>query len=282
MTQEEVRVALNVVAGTLQLNSLPVHVLIDPGATHSFVANKIMGKIGKRPSRVKRGFMISTPLSEVVVIDVVYKGIVISIDGLELGVDLIPLELQDFEVIPGMDWLSVYKAQMDCFAKTVTLQGPNGRRVIFIGERNVIPNCIISVMTARKMVKKGCEVYLAYVFDSKEKIGEITNIPTVREFTDVFPNDLPRLPPDREVEVSIDILPRTTPVAQPPYRMAPAELAELKIQLQELPDKGFIRPSNSPWGAPILFVKKKDGTLRLCIDYRQLNRVTVKNKYSLP
>jgi len=99
MTQEEVRVAPNVVAGTLQLNSLPVHALTDSEATHSFVANKIMGKIVKRPNRVERGFMISTPLGEVVVIDVVCKGIGISIDGLELGVDLIPLELQDFEVI---------------------------------------------------------------------------------------------------------------------------------------------------------------------------------------
>ena len=211
--------------------------MIDPGATLSFVANKIMGKIGKRPSRVERGFMISTPLGEVVVIDVVYKGIEISIDGLELGVDLIPLELQDFEVILGMDWLSVYRAQMDCFVKIMTLQGPNKRRVIFRGEKNVIPNCIISVMIAMKMVKKGCEAYLAYVFDSKEKTRELTNILIMREFIDVFPDELPGLPPDMEVEVSIDVLPGTTPVAQPPYRMAPAELAELKIQLQELVDK---------------------------------------------
>ena len=151
----------------------------------------------------------------------------------------------------------------------------------FRGEKNVILNCIISVMTARKMVKNGCEAYLAYVFDSKEKTRELTNIPIVREFTDMFPNELPGLPPDREVEVSIDVLPGATPVAQPPYRMAPAELAELKIQLQEILDKGFIRPSNFPWGAPVLFMKKKDGTLRLCIDYRQLNKVTVKNKYPL-
>jgi hypothetical protein len=210
--------------------------LIDPGATHSFVANKIRGKIGKRPSRVERGFMISTPLGEVVVIDVVCKGIGISIDGLELGVDLIPLELQDFEVILGMDWLSVYMAQIDCFTKTVTLQRPNGRRVIFRGEKNVIPNCIISVMTARKMVKNGCEAYIAYVCDSKEKTRELTNIPIVREFIDVFADELPGLPLDREVEVSIDVLPGTTPVTQPPYRMAPAELGELKIQLQKLLD----------------------------------------------
>jgi hypothetical protein len=98
----------------------------------------------------------------------------------------------------------------------------------------------------------------------------------VREFPDVFPDELPRLPPNREVEVSIDVLLRTTPTAQPPYRMAPVELAKLKIQLQELLDRGFIHPSNSFWGAPVLFVKKKDGTLRLCIDYRQLKRVTIK------
>ena len=93
---------------------------------------------------------------------------------------------------------------------------------------------------------------------------------------------MPRLPPVREIEVSIETIPGVSPIAQSPYRMAPMQLAELKVQLQELLDKGFIRPSNSPWGAPVLFVKKKDGTLRLCIDYRQLNKVTVKNRYPLP
>ncbi|KAK5842194.1 hypothetical protein PVK06_004524 [Gossypium arboreum] len=104
----------------------------------------------------------------------------------------------------------------------------------------------------------------------------------VNEFTDVFPEELPGLPPDREVEFTIDVIPGTAPISITPYRMAPAELKELKTQLQELLDKGFIRPSTSPWGAPVLFVKKKDGSLRLCIDYRQLNKVTIKNKYPLP
>ena len=104
----------------------------------------------------------------------------------------------------------------------------------------------------------------------------------VREFLDVFPEELPGLPPEREVEFTIELLPEVAPISISPYRMAPIELKELKVQLQELLDKGFIRPSVSPWGAPVLFVKKKDGTMRLCIDYRQLNRVTVKNKYPLP
>ena len=110
----------------------------------------------------------------------------------------------------------------------------------------------------------------------------IEDIPVVSEFPDVFPEELPGLPPTREIDFTIDLLPGTAPISQAPYRMAPAELKELKTQLQELVDKGFIRPSMSPWGAPVLFVKKKDDTLRLCIDYRKLNQVTVKNKYPLP
>ena len=104
----------------------------------------------------------------------------------------------------------------------------------------------------------------------------------VREFPDVFPEELLGIPLEREVDLSIEILPGTSPISKAPYRMAPTELKELKIQLQEFLDKGFIRPSVSPWGAPVLFMKKKDDTLRMCIDYHQINKVTVKNKYPLP
>ena len=104
----------------------------------------------------------------------------------------------------------------------------------------------------------------------------------VCEFLDVFPEDFPRLPPHREIEFVIELAPGTEPVSRAPYRMAPAELKELKVQLQELLDLGFIRPSFSPWGAPVLFVKKKDGSLRMCIDYREHNKLTIKNKYPLP
>ena len=110
----------------------------------------------------------------------------------------------------------------------------------------------------------------------------IVDIPVVCEFSDVFPNELPGLPPDRDVEFKIELLPCTTPISRRPYRMPPNELAKLKVQLQELLEKGLIRPSLSPWGCHVIFVKKKDKSLRMCVDYRPLNAVTIKNKYPLP
>ena len=141
---------------------------------------------------------------------------------------------------------------------------------------------MISAATARKMVRIGCEAYLAYVIDTVRTRPSVSNIPTVSDFTDVFPEELPGLPPLREIEFAIDVVPGATLASITPYIMAPLKLKELKLQLQELLEKGFIRPSVSPWGAPVLFVKKKDGTLRLCIDYRQLNKLIIKNKYPLP
>ncbi|GAB2279902.1 hypothetical protein Dimus_039391 [Dionaea muscipula] len=132
------------------------------------------------------------------------------------------------------------------------------------------------------MLMRGCEGFLAYVVETRTDEPRLEDIPVVREFADVFPNDLPGLPPDREVEFVIDLLPDTRPISKAPYRMTPVELKELSAQLQELLDKGFIRTSVSPWGAPVLFVKNKDGSMRLCIDYRELNKVTIKNRYPLP
>ena len=137
---------------------------------------------------------------------------------------------------------------------------------------------IISSMTAQRYMKKGCETYLAYVFDSKETERKLESVPVVCEYSDVFPEELPGLPPVREVEFGIEIVPGTTPISIAPYRMALTELKELKVQLQELIDRGFIRLSVSPWGAPVLFVKKKDGLMRMCIDYRSLKKVTINIK----
>ncbi|KAI3825909.1 hypothetical protein L1987_07638 [Smallanthus sonchifolius] len=125
-------------------------------------------------------------------------------------------------------------------------------------------------------------VFLAHVIQKEDKKRSVQDIPIIRDFPEVFPDDLPGLPPVRQVEFRIDLIPGANPVAKAPYRLAPSEMQELASQLQELADKGFIRPSHSPWGAPVLFVKKKDGSFRMCIDYRELNKLTIKNRYPLP
>ncbi|GJT43704.1 putative reverse transcriptase domain-containing protein [Tanacetum coccineum] len=127
---------------------------------------------------------------------------------------------------------------------------------------------------------------LRNVINSWERITvlhrRLEDVPIVQDFPEVFPEDLPGLPPTRQVEFQIDLVPGAAPIARAPYRLAPSEMKELSEQLKELSDKGFIRPSSSPWGAPVLFVKKKDGSFRMCIDYRELNKLTVKNRYPLP
>jgi hypothetical protein len=146
----------------------------------------------------------------------------------------------------------------------------------------VRPPSLVSAMQAKRLLRKGCKGFLAYVLKSKETTLKTEDISVVKEFPDVFSEDLPGLLPKREIEFTIDLVPGTGPISKAPYRMAPAKLKELKEQSQDLLDKGFIRPSASPWGAPVLFVKKKDGSMRLCIDYKELNKVTIRNKYPLP
>jgi hypothetical protein len=159
---------------------------------------------------------------------------------------------------------------------------PKGRRMIFEGERIPKPTTLISVVTAQKLLGKGCMGYLVYILNFNDRGPRLKDISMVKEFLDVFPEERPRLPPEREIEMSIDTFPGIPPIAQQPYQMAPTELNKLKNQLQELLDMGFIQASNSPWGEPVLFVRMKDGTHRLCIDYRKLNKIAMKNKYLLP
>ena len=137
-------------------------------------------------------------------------------------------------------------------------------------------------MQANKRLRKACQGYLVYAIESANSEMQLAKVPVVNEFFDVFPEDLPGLPPDREIEFEIELAPSTEPISIASYRMAPAELKELKVKMEELLSKGFVKTSTSPWGAPVLFVKKKDGSLRLCINYRQLNKVTIRNQYPLP
>ncbi|KAI3684815.1 hypothetical protein L6452_34041 [Arctium lappa] len=180
-----------------------------------------------------------------------------------------------------MDWLSKNDVGIFCSKKLIRVPLSKGGEVIIYGEKNRKANMIISSLKTRKSLAKRCASYLAYVIDTKLEKKKVEDVDVVREYPDVFPEDLPGLPPERQVEFHIDLTPGAAPIARAPYRLAPTEMQEMMAQLQELLEKGFIRPSSSPWGAPVLFVKK-DGSMRMCIDYRELNKVTVKNKYPLP
>ncbi|GKD73958.1 putative reverse transcriptase domain-containing protein, partial [Tanacetum coccineum] len=177
-----------------------------------------------------------------------------------------------------------YNAVIDCAEKIVRIPWGN-ETLIFHGDGSSRGNetrlNIISCTKTHKYLLKGHQVFLAHVTikEIKDKSGEKRLEDVLPE---VFPEDLPGLPPTRQVEFQIDLVPSAAPVARAPYRLAPSEMKELSEQLQELSDKGFIRPSSSPWGALVLFVKKKDRSFRMCIDYRELNKLTVKNRYPLP
>ncbi|GJR59029.1 putative reverse transcriptase domain-containing protein [Tanacetum coccineum] len=200
-----------------------------------------------------------------------------------------PVELGSFDAIIGMDWLAKYQAVIVCAERIVRIPWRN-KTLIVHGDGSTQGSVsrlnIISCTKTQKYMEKGFPIFLAHVtakeVEDKSEKKRLEDVPIVQDFPEVFPEDLPGLPPTRQVEFQIDLVPGAAPVARAPYRLAPSEMKELSEQLKELSDKGFIRPSSSPWGAPVLFVKKKDGSFRMRIDYRELNKLTVKNRYPLP
>ncbi|KAJ9547521.1 hypothetical protein OSB04_020064 [Centaurea solstitialis] len=212
----------------------------------------------------------------------VVKKCILGLAGKDFSIDLIPIKIGSFDIIVGMDWMSNHRATICCAEKIVTLPLPDGSVLEVHGEKPKRDFKLVSFMKMRSHLRKDCVAFMAHVIDKKTEEKSIQDIPVVREFPEVFPEELPGLPPPRQVEFHIDLVPGAGPIAKSPYRLAPSEMQELSNQLQELLDKGFIRPSSSPWGAPVLFVKKKDGSFRMCIDYRELNKITIKNRYPLP
>ncbi|KAL5565524.1 hypothetical protein UlMin_027032 [Ulmus minor] len=273
----------SVVAGQLSIAGISAYALIDSGATHSFVSPAFTERSDRMIDKIEGVFTTMLPSGAVMLSNKWLRDMPIIVDDRELNVNLVVLEMHDYDVILGMDWLSKYNAKIDCHKKRVSFEPTEGQKFAFQGEKKRSRTPFLSSLKAGKLLKQGCVGYLVNMLDTTMKLTtQPEDVPIVKEFLDVFPEDLPGIPPDREIEFKIDLLPGTAPISKAPYRMAPAELRELQMQLQDLIKKQFIRPSYSPWGAPVLFVKKKDGTMRMCIDYRELNKVTIKNKYPLP
>ena len=282
VTQQDADAAPYVVTGIIYILDHDAYTLVDPGATHSFASKHFLDSSQIKTQPLEGRMRVSLSAGDPLFSDRVVRDSRVLIGGQEFLADLVAVDMRDFDVVLGMDWLSRHRATLDCYKKEVKFHRPGKLEVKFRGIRIELSSNIISAMAAQRMLRKGCQGYLAYVVETENEEIIVDEIPVVREFPDVFPYDIAGLPPYREVEFTIDLIPGTEPISIPPYRMAHAELRELKAQLEELLSKGFIRPSISPWGASVLFVKKKDESLRLCIDYRQLNKVTIRNQYPLP
>ncbi|KAI3788522.1 hypothetical protein L2E82_01291 [Cichorium intybus] len=282
MTLDEAKEDHDVVAGTLIVNSQPAYVLFDSGAHFSFVSHDFSKRLNTPMKPLDDTCVIEVANGELVSVRHVYEECPVEINGRILKANLLPIGIKGFDIVIGMDWLGAHNAKILCGKRMVSIKMPDGSKVYIYGERRKNMQSLITAIKARKCIQKGCESFIAYVMNGKKEKQKMEDIKVVNEFPEVFPDDLPGLPPIRQVEFRIDLVPGASPIARAPYRLAPTEMRELMSQLQELLDKGFIRPSSSPWGAPVLFVKKKDGTMRMCIDYRELNKVTIKNRYPLP
>ncbi|GJS34427.1 putative reverse transcriptase domain-containing protein [Tanacetum coccineum] len=246
----------NVVTGTFLLNNRYASVLFDTGADRSFVSTAFSSQIDITQTVLDHDYAVELADGRIIGVNTIIRSCTLNFLNHPFNLDLMPVEMGSFNVIIGIDWLSKYQVVIVCADKILRI--PWGREtLIFHGngssrEHETQLNIISCAKTQKYMLKE------------------------------LFPEDLSGLPLTRQVEFQIDLIPGVAPVARAPYRLAPSEMKELSEQLKELSDKGFIRPSSSPWGAPVLFVKKKDGSFRMLIDYQELNKLTVKNRYPLP
>ncbi|GKB47249.1 putative reverse transcriptase domain-containing protein, partial [Tanacetum coccineum] len=256
----------NVVAGTFLLNNRYAYILFDTGADRSFVSTTFSSQIDITPSTLDHYYDVELADGRIIGLNTILKGCTLNFLNHQFNINLMPVELGSFDAIIGMDWLAKYQAVIVCAEKIVCIPWRIKTLIIHGNgstQGNVTRLNIISCTKAQKYMEKGFPIFLAHItakeVEDKSKEKRLEDVQIVQYFPEVFPEDLPGLPPTRQVEFQIDLVPGVAPVARAPYRLAPSEMKELSEQLKELSDKGFIRPSSSPWGAPVLFVKKKDG-----------------------
>jgi hypothetical protein len=256
---EEVPKGAPIMAGIFSVYNQLALILFDSGASQSFISQKFSAKCQLPFYHSKGSFMIATTRGKIAT-NQLNQSVPIQLGSHIVKTTLLVLGLENVDIILGANWMTLHQVVLDVASRIVEINSLFcGSFTLILPSQGSTQSCAFS-MTELPLKK----------------------IPVVCEYADVFPDELLGMPPDRDIEFAIELRPGMAPISKRPYRMPPAELAELKKQLQELLDKGFIRPSTSPWGCPALFVKKKDESLRLCIDYRPLNAVTIKNKYPLP
>jgi hypothetical protein len=207
------------------------------------------------------GVVVPCLVGKLVICRKIVIGCPIHIEGRTLTANLIVFDMEGIDIILGIDWLSNNHAIINCHNKEIIFRLPDDSEFKFVGTKVGATPQLISTTQAKQLLLEGCQVYLACLKELPQEERKIEEIPVVQEFIDIFPEDFLGLPPNKEIEFCIDLIQGAAPISKAPYRMAPAKLKELKTQIQELLDKGFIRPSVSP----VLFAKKKDGTLGCAI-----------------
>jgi hypothetical protein len=248
-----------VVLGVFLASSHPATILFDSGASHSFTSSSFGAKHNLPIATMKHTMLVSSPGGEMRTRQVC-PAFCITIRGVDFPSNPILLDSKGIGVILGMDWLSKYDGVIQCTRKAVRLTKRDGTAVEFVATVQTDQGSMLN----------------------QAKAIALEDIRVVQEYLDVFLEELPGMPPYCDIEFVIELLPGTPPISKRSYRMPVNELVELKKQIAEMQSKGFIHPSSSPWGAPVLFVEKKDGTKWMCVDYRSQNKVTIKNKYPLP
>ncbi|GJS38049.1 putative reverse transcriptase domain-containing protein [Tanacetum coccineum] len=239
-----------VVTGTFLLNNRYATALFDSGADKSFVSTNFSTLIDIEPVELDTCYDVELADGKVVSTNNVLIGCTLNLLNHSFPIDLMVIELGSFDVIIGMDWLSRYDAAILCGEKKVRIP-LEGKTLVIEGDRNNSRLKIVSCIKARKYIEKGCELFLAQVTEQESKEKRLEDVPVIRDFPEVFPEELPGLPPPRKVEFRIDLIPGAAPVARAPYRLASSEMKELSKQLQELSEK-------------------------------ELNKLTIKNRYPLP
>jgi hypothetical protein len=246
------------------INATSVVVLFDSGASHYFISTTYVEKNNLPIALLKCQMIVSSPGGDMPTMQLCPK-VNLKIRGVDFVTNLIVLESKGIDVILGMDWLTKHKALIDCPKKSAKLIASDGKELGYVTE---------PVVTTKGVANR--------VKLNQLDVGQGPMMSVVNEFPDVFPKELPGMPPDRDIKFVIDLVFGIVPMYKRLYRMAAKQLVELKEHIKELLEKGYICPSSSPWGAPMIFVPKKDGTQSLCVNYCALNEVTIKNMYSLP
>ncbi|GJW46340.1 putative reverse transcriptase domain-containing protein [Tanacetum coccineum] len=281
----------NVVAGTFLLNNRYAYILFDTGADRSFVSTSFSSQIDITPSTLDHYYDVELADGRIIGLNTILKGCTLNFLNHQFHINLMPVELGSFDAIIGMDWLAKYQAVIVCAEKIVRSACPWKNKTLIIHgdgstQGNVTRLNIISCTKTQKYMKKMYfHIFSGTCYNEKDRNKSekkrLEDVSIVQDFPEVFPEDLPGLPPTRQVEFQIDLVPGAAPVARAPYRLAPSEMKELSEQLKELSDKVY-KTHSSPGSSGLFCQEERRIIVRMCIDYRELNKLTVKNRYSAP